>query len=118
MNRAFHILGFSNEVGLLQGSEPHCLGPPHSSKFLQGTFKSHSGSAYQKGHMRKEPEMHPISLGRNSQLGTLSCSMEPCITGHFLELGWGPAVLRSNVREGGVDTGSIQQDGMRSQACI
>lgn len=64
-----------------------------------GTFKGHSRSAYQKGHMRKEPEMYLTSLGRKSQLGTISCSTERRITGHFLELGWGPAVLRSSERD-------------------
>ena len=86
-------------------------GPLASSKFLQETFQSHSRSADWKSHMAKEPEMHLISLDRNSQLGTLSCSMEPCIIGHFPELGWG-WLFSGAMREGRVDTMSTQQDGM------
>lgn len=43
--------------------------------------------------------MHLISLGRNRQLETLSCSMEPQIVGHFLELGYGGQLFSGVVRE-------------------
>lgn len=60
--------------------------------------------------------MHIASLGRNSQLGTLSCSMDPRTTEHFPELGWGPTVLRNGERGRGAV--SIQQLGCYSESYL
>lgn len=68
----------------------------------RGSLKVIWGQLIQKGHMRKKPEMHLISLGRARQVETLGCFMEPQTVGHFVKLGWGPTVLRSSERGRGL----------------